>query len=243
MSQLFFMFFLLLSNIAAGLAFLLWKEDALPAKETPRPACGVRTFGLVCSLAALLALPAAGLPESIIYLSLLSLLLGLTIFASRWVKHLTPAASAVALLLLVYQGFFLRPAFNGIKSSMLSVTGVIPLLLLTCGSLAMGAELLHWFGRKQAAPRYIWLLRICLACQLLILALVPCAGENAAPALQFMGLYWMDTQLYWAGVLSTGVSIGLTFMGKSTLPIHFVLIFFSMFCVRISLARLYFLIQ
>ena len=171
--------------------------------------------------------------------ALLSLLLGMLLFVSDRMKLVAPLAVLVAVACILAQGASLVPVFDGRPSALGSVAGSVPLLLLLCGSLGLGAELCQWKGGDNAAPAFIWPLRVALAGQLLILALVPCAGENAEPALQFMGLYWMDTQLYWAGALSTGVTIGLTFMGRATAVFQSVLVFFCMFCVRISIAGLY----
>ena len=240
MSQFFLMCFLLLSNIAAGLAvFLLWRRRFAPAAAFSAFAPRARLYGAICAALGALAVPAAGLFGEMACPALLSLLLGMLLFVSDRMKLVAPLAVLVAMACILAQGASLVPVFDGRPSALGSVAGSVPLLLLLCGSLGLGAELCQWKGGDNAAPAFIWPLRVALAGQLLILALVPCAGENAEPALQFMGLYWMDTQLYWAGALSTGVTIGLTFMGRATAVFQSVLVFFCMFCVRISIAGLY----
>lgn len=242
MAQFFLMCFLLLSNIAAGLALFLLRErrfgcDAAFSAFARRARLG----GAVCAALGALAVPAAGLFGEMAIPALLSLLLGVLLFASLRMKGLAPLAALAALACIVAQGSALVPVFDGQASPLGSAAGAVPLLLLLCGSLGLGAELCQWRGGDKAASSFTWPLRAALAVQLLVLALVPCAGENTDPALQFMGLYWMDTQLYWAGVLSTGVTIGLTFMDRATAVFQSVLVLFCMFCVRISIACLYFL--
>ncbi len=244
MARFFLMCFLLLSNVAAGLAvFLLWERrfafDAVFSAFARR----ARLCGAVCAALGALAVPASGLFGEMASPALLSLLLGVLLFGALWMRMLAPLAALVALACIWAQGSALVPVFDGQASSLGTAAGAVPLLLLLCGSMGLGAELCQWRGGDNAASAFTWPLRFALAGQLLILALVPCAGENADPALQFMGLYWMDTQLYWAGVLSTGVTIGLTFMDRATAVFQSALVVFCMFCVRISIAGLYFLMN
>lgn len=244
MNPFFLMCFLFLSNIAAGLAvFLLWERRFAVDAAFSAFARRARLGGAACAALGALAVPAAGLFGDMACPALLSLLLGILLFASGRVKAIAPLAAIAALVCILAQGAVLVPVFDGRASSLGTVAGAVPLALLLCGSLAMGAELCQWRGGRNAAPAFTWPLRLALWGQLLILALVPCAGENADPALQFMGLYWMDTQLYWAGVLSTGVTIGLTHMDRATAVFQSMLVFFCMFCVRISIAGLYFLVH
>ena len=244
MARFFLMCFLLLSNIAAGLAvFLLWERRFASDAVFSAFARRARLCGAVCAALGSLAVPASCLFGEMASPALLSLLLGVLLFASHWMRMFAPLAALVALVCIFAQGSALVPVFAGQASSLGTVAGAVPLVLLLCGSMGLGAEFCQWRGGDNAAAAFTWPLRFALAGQLLVLALVPCAGENADPALQFMGLYWMDTQLYWAGVLSTGVTIGLTFMDRATAVFQSVLVVFCMFCVRISIAGLYFLMH
>ena len=91
MSQFFLMCFLLLSNIAAGLAvFLLWRRRFAADAAFSAFARRARLYGAICAALGALAVPAAGLFGEMACPALLSLLLGMLLFVSDRMKLVAP---------------------------------------------------------------------------------------------------------------------------------------------------------
>ncbi len=224
----------LLTQWAAGLAvFTAWKtRRALRAGERPSgvawaPVAVTTAAGLVISLFGPWR-PDDLLPglEGMAF----TLLLAAAFMAwhLRGGKVLSALAALAAVAGVSFQG--LRCAPVPVPSSV----GILFFWLFALGAWTLGAAFAqlgqasnHGFARALRGG--LWLL-------LATLALAPCLGGAASePMMRLLSVIWMEFLPYWAAVMATGVSIGLSYIGRSTAPVQAALVLVSAFCVRVTM--------
>lgn len=130
-----------------------------------------------------------------------------------------------------------------------SLSGLLPLTMFALGAFAIGAahiQILEYRASlKQTAPDHnpvvpraasvaVTMLQSALWPLLVIVALVPSLGASGDPIMRQVALMWMETLPYWAGVMATGVALGVSYMGPGTSFIQWVLVLVSLFCTRFA---------
>ncbi len=192
-------------------------------------------FAAVSSLIALLAggLALANMPSGIMAGSLLfCLLLGIfSLCAPRKFSFCSTAACVSGAVCVLLQ------AASSVPGDVLSPSGIFPYVLffLSAGILGASATQLYWLDEPNDKSirygRFYLPLRFCLWAALIITAIAPCISW-ADPFMNKSSFYWMQTQLYWAGVIFSGVAIGLSHMGRITLILQAAISFISVFSLR-----------
>ncbi|MBQ3893190.1 MAG: hypothetical protein ACQGQP_07065 [Desulfovibrio sp.] len=128
-------------------------------------------------------------------------------------------------------------AAASVPGALLSPSGIFPFLLFFLSAGVLGASFvqLPWMDEPDdKAIRYgrLYLpLRFCLWTMLIITAVAPCVPWGD-PLMNKSAFYWMQTQLYWLGVIFSGVAIGLSHMGRITLLLQAAVTFISVFGLR-----------
>lgn len=224
----------LLTQWAAGLAlFTAWKtRRALRAGEPPcgaawAPVMLTALVGLVISLFGQWR-PGELLPglEGMAF----TLLLAVAFLAwhLRGGKVLSTLAVLAGVAGLVFQGLRCTPV------PLPSSVAALFIWLFALGAWTLGAA----FAQLGQAPErgFARALRGGLWLLLATLALVPCLGGlSSESAMRLVSVIWMEFLPYWAAVMATGVSIGLSYMGRSTALVQAVLVLVSAFCVRVTM--------
>lgn len=224
----------LLTQWAAGLAlFTAWKtRRALRAGGQP---CGIAwapvmmtaLVGLLISLFGPWR-PGELLPglEGMAFTLLLAVAFLAWHLRGRKVLSLLAALSAVAGL--IFQG--LRCVPEPVPSSV----GALFFWHFILGAWTLGAA----FAQLGQSPDrgFVRALRGGLWLLLATLALVPCVGGmSAEPSMRLLSVIWMEFLPYWAAVMATGVALGLSYMGWSTVAVQAVLVLISAFCARVTM--------
>lgn len=225
-------FFTVFSQFATGLALFSWWKDTHDSAPSPRG------WGF-CTLAAAVALGSSvwcfgGIASGI------------------W---LIAQAACAVLLFCAYGGFkgatvlgigaWLAGAvsiavqiIDAIPGEVFSTSGLFPIFLFPLCTIILGAVFsqLILFGepadyKKHPAGRFYLPLRICLWIMLVITAIAPIwPWEDSYMARSAIIL--MQTQLYWMGVIFSGVVLGLSHMGRVTLVLQAIIAFVSIFGLR-----------
>lgn len=224
----------LLTQWAAGLAlFTAWKTRR--ALRTGRQPCGgawapvmmTALVGLIISLFGQWR-PGEILPglEGMAF----TLLLAVAFLAwhLRGGRVLSSLATLAAVAGLIFQGLRCAP------EPLPSTVAVLFFWLFVLGAWTLGAA----FGQLGQAPDggFARALRCGLWLLLATLALVPCLGGSLSePAMRLASVIWMEFLPYWAAVMATGVSLGLSYMGRSTAAVQAALVLLSAFCVRVTM--------
>ena len=225
-------FFTVFSQFATGLALFSWWKDTHDSAPSPRG------WGF-CTLAAAVALGSSvwcfgGIASGI------------------W---LIAQAACAVLLFCAYGGFkgatvlgigaWLAGAvsvavqiIDAIPGEVFSTSGLFPIFLFPLCTIILGAVFsqLILFGepndyKKHPAGRFYLPLRICLWIMLVITAIAPIwPWEDTYMARSAIIL--MQTQLYWMGVIFSGVVLGLSHMGRVTLILQAIVAFVSIFGLR-----------
>ena len=225
-------FFTVFSQFATGLALFSWWKDTHDSAPSPRG------WGF-CTLAAAVALGSSvwcfgGIASGI------------------W---LIAQAACAVLLFCAYGGFkgatvlgigaWLAGAvsiavqiIDAIPGEVFSTSGLFPIFLFPLCTIILGAVFsqLILFGepadyKKHPAGRFYLPLRICLWIMLVITAIAPIMPwEDTYMARSAIIL--MQTQLYWMGVIFSGVVLGLSHMGRVTLVLQAIIAFVSIFGLR-----------
>ena len=225
-------FFTVFSQFATGLALFSWWKDTHDSAPSPRG------WGF-CTLAAAVALGSSvwcfgGIASGI------------------W---LIAQAACAVLLFCAYGGFkgatvlgigaWLAGAvsvavqiIDAIPGEVFSTSGLFPIFLFPLCTIILGAVFsqLILFGepedyKKHPAGRFYLPLRICLWIMLVITAIAPIMPwEDTYMARSAIIL--MQTQLYWMGVIFSGVVLGLSHMGRVTLVLQAIVAFVSIFGLR-----------
>ncbi len=146
------------------------------------------------------------------------LLAVLCLAAPRSASFRTAACIAAAALVALQ-------ACAAVPGSIFSASGVFPFLIFPLFASATGASVsqLPRLGEPNDPAirygRFYLPLRFSLWMLLFLTAAAPCISWGD-PLMNKSGFYWMQTQLYWMGVIFCGVAIGLSHMGRITLPLQ-----------------------
>ena len=143
-------------------------------------------------------------------------LLGLAALKARQCGPLACLAGAIVVAL---------QACAAVPGSLFCTSGIWPFLLFPLFASALGASAsqLPCLG-EPADPairygRFYLPLRFSLWMLLFLSAAAPCITWDDA-LMNKSAFYWMQTQLYWMGVIFCGVGIGLSHIGRVTLPVQ-----------------------
>jgi len=127
---------------------------------------------------------------------------------------------------------------DAIPGEVFSTSGLFPIFLFPLCTIVLGAVFsqLIVMGEaedhvKHPVGRFYLPLRICLWIMLVITAIAPIMPwEDTYMARSAIIL--MQTQLYWMGVIFSGVVLGLSHMGRVTLVLQAIIAFVSIFGLR-----------
>ncbi|MCQ2444330.1 MAG: hypothetical protein MJ061_02400, partial [Mailhella sp.] len=126
---------------------------------------------------------------------------------------------------------------SAVPAAFTDPSGLFPLALFPLCTVILGAavsQMVQLGEPEDPAVRYgrfYMPLRICLWIMLVITALIPCIAWDD-PLMKKSAFIWMQTQMYWMGVIFSGVVIGLSHMGRVTLIPQAVIAFVSVFGLR-----------
>lgn len=211
-------FFTVFSQLGTGLAFFAWWKDHhgdSPSGRTWRSSAAGTAVALLASLIAF-----GGIGSGIMLAAqLCALLLLVLAFAA-------PKCSACGLLAwLAGACGVMCEAVAAIPGEVTATSGLFPLLLFPLCTVILGAVFsqLKQMGEPDNPSvrygRFYMPLRICLWIMLVITAIAPCMAWDD-PFMRKSAIIWMQTQLYWMGVIFSGVVIGLSHMGRITLLVQ-----------------------
>lgn len=223
--------FTVFSQLATGLALFSWWKDSRDHERHTRAAW---KLAAVCALAALIAsaVDACGLAQGPLLTAQTGCLL---LFAGAAAAVRKPVCGLVALLAGTI--CVLSQALAAVPGSLLSVSGVFPFALFLFCTIALGASFsqLVRLGEPEdpavRCGRFALPLRVSLWLMLILTALAPCIVWDD-PFMRRSAFFWMQTQLYWMGVIFSGVVIGLSHMGRVTLNVQALVAFVSVFGLR-----------
>ncbi|HJD96646.1 hypothetical protein [Mailhella massiliensis] len=224
-------FFTVFSQLGAGVAFFSWWKDRRDAASSSRG----RQFSAVSAALALIAslINFSGLASGAMLIAQAGcLILALaSVGASRGCAPCGLAAWLAGACCVMAQ------AAAAVPGEVWSLSGMFPLVLFPLCTIILGASFsqLKQLGEAEDASvrygRFYMPLRICLWIMLIITAIAPCmAWED--PFMRKSAIIWMQTQLYWMGVIFSGVVLGLSHMGRITLPVQAIVAFVSIFGLR-----------
>lgn len=226
-------FFTVFSQFATGLALFSWWRDSHDSFRTPRgwyAATGAALVGLVASLACY-----GGLASGVMLLAQVGCA-ALLVLCALALKASCPCVGLVAWLAGAVCVF--GQIVNAIPGEVCSTSGMFPIFLFPLCTIILGAVFsqLGYLGQpvdhvKHPAGRFYLPLRICLWIMLVITAIAPIMPwEDVYMARSAIIL--MQTQLYWMGVIFSGVVLGLSHMGRVTLVLQAIVAFVSIFGLR-----------
>ncbi len=224
-------FFTVFSQLGAGLAFFSWWKDRHDAAPSSR---GWQVCAVSAAVAAVAGLIAFGGIASGVMLAAQAgclILLVASVLAARrcslcgLLAWLSGACAVMA------------EAVAAIPGEVCATSGLFPLALFPLCTVILGAVFsqLKQMGEPDDDTvrygRFYMPLRICLWLMLIITAIAPClAWED--PFMRKSAIIWMQTQLYWMGVIFSGVVIGLSHMGRITLLVQAIVAFVSILGLR-----------
>ncbi len=224
-------FFTVFTQLGAGLAFFAWWKDHHGTSSSSRSwqcsalsaaiatVSGLAAFGGVSSGAMLLAQICCLI---ILFLALAAL-----------------KACSICGLLAWLAGVcaVMAQAFAAVPGEIFTTSGLFPLVLFPLCAVILGAtfaQLKQLDEPDDPAVRYgrfYMPLRICLWIMLVITAIAPCVAWDD-PFMRKSAIIWMQTQLYWMGVIFSGVVIGLSHMGRVTLLVQAIVAIVSILGLR-----------
>ena len=223
-----------LTQLAAGLALFTTWRGVRAARAGEYPPWGAWPFvvaascaGLICSLFGPVR-PGGLLPglEGLAFTVLTALAFVSWQFKGRLV--LDGLAALAGLTGVVLQGVRAAPA------PFTTPGGALPLLIFAAGAVALGAACAQ-ARLPEGKKGFSGALRVSLWILLILQAVVPCLGTSADPVLRSLSLAWMEFLPYWAGVMATGVALGLSYMGRGTAVAQALLVLVAAFCLRLTL--------
>lgn len=224
-------FFTVFSQLGAGLAFFSWWKDRHDTASSSRGwqvSAASAALALIASLIAFSGLASgAMLPAQICCL----LLVLASAAASRRCAPCGLAAWLVGAVCVMAE------AAAAIPGDVATLSGIFPLVLFPLCTIILGAvfsQLRQMGEADDPAVRYgrfYMPLRICLWIMLIITAIAPCMPWED-PFMRKSAIIWMQTQLYWMGVIFSGVVLGLSHMGRITLLVQAIVAFISIFGLR-----------
>ena len=222
--------FTVFSQLSAGLAlFSWWKETR--SRDNSR--AGWKTAAVCAGIALVAGLVDAGGIARGPMLTAQTACLLLAICSAVAIRRSACAAAAMITGLVCV----LSEAFAAVPGELLSASGLFPFALFLLCTVALGAsfsQLTRMGDPEDPAVRYgrfAMPLRISLWLMLILTALTPCIVWED-PFMKRSAFFWMQTQLYWMGVIFSGVVIGLSHMGRVTLNVQAVVAFISIFGLR-----------
>lgn len=223
--------FTVFSQLGAGLAlFTAWKDHRDPA-PSPRGWKVTAAAFAVAIAASFLAWsgPAQGAMLVAQAACATALLFALAAFRMPFAAGLASCLASIACV-----G---AESVSAVPAAFTDPSGLFPLALFPLCTIILGAatsQLVQMGEPEDPAVRYgrfYMPLRICLWIMLVITALIPCIPWED-PIMKKTAFIWMQTQLYWMGVIFSGVVIGLSHMGRVTLIPQAVIAFASVFGLR-----------
>ena len=225
-------FFTVFSQFATGLALFAWWKDThddAPSSRGWLASAGAAAVALVAS-----AVCHGGLASGIWLIAQAACLVllfcaygcskGATVLGlGAWLS------GAVCVLVQI---------IDAIPGDVFSTSGMFPIFLFPLCTIILGAVFsqLVELGepkdyQKHPAGRFYLPLRICLWIMLVITAIAPIwPWEDTYMARSAIIL--MQTQLYWMGVIFSGVVLGLSHMGRVTLMLQAIIAFVSIMGLR-----------
>lgn len=223
-------FFTVFSQLGTGLAFFAWWKDHHGSSPSARTWQSSAVSAAVAVAASLVAFGGAG--EGVMLAAQIGCAL-LLVFALSAMK-----CSVCGLLAwLAGACCVMSEAVAAIPGEVGSTSGLFPLLLFPLCTIILGAvfaQLKQMGEPDDPAVRYgrFYLpLRVCLWIMLVITAVAPCMAWDD-PFMRKSAIIWMQTQLYWMGVIFSGVVIGLSHMGRITLLVQAIVAFVSIIGLR-----------
>ncbi len=224
-------FFTVFAQLGAGTALFSALRTRWGNGPSPRGWIFSGAVSAIAFLAGVFACGGAGSGVMLAAQGACLLLAVLSVCALRRIPFSAPAACTAGGLCVLCQ------AAASVPGALLSPSGIFPFLLffLSAGSLgASFVQLPRLDEPEDKAIRYgrLYLpLRFCLWTMLVITAVAPCIPWED-PLMDKSAFYWMQTQLYWMGVIFSGVAIGLSHMGRITLFLQAAVTFISVFGLR-----------
>lgn len=222
-------FFTVFSQLSTGLAlFSCWKNY----HDTTSSSRGWKTASISAAIAlvsSLTAFQGAGSGSMLVaqIAGLILLFCSLTALTSC---QFCRAGACIAGCICI-----ISEAVAAIPGDILSPSGIFPLILFPLCTIILGAVFsqLAIMGETEDSPhgRFSLPLRICLWIMLIITAIIPCIIWDD-PYMKRSAFAWMQTQLYWMGVIFSGVVIGLSHMGRVTLILQAIAAFASILGLR-----------
>ena len=224
-------FFTVFSQLGAGLAFFSWwkdRHDSAPSSRGWQVSAISAALALVASFIAF-----GGLASGALLLAQICCLILLVCAAVSFKRN----ALFALLAWLAGACGVMAEAVAAIPGEVFTTSGLFPLALFPLCTIILSAvfsQLKQMGEPDDDAVRYgrfYMPLRICLWLMLIITAIAPCmAWED--PFMRKSAIIWMQTQLYWMGVIFSGVVIGLSHMGRITLLVQAIVAFISILGLR-----------
>lgn len=224
-------FFTVLSQLGTGLAFFAWWKDHHGDSTSARTWQSSAVCAAAASVAALIAFGGLGSASMLISQTGCLLLLVCAFAAMRRCSVCGLVAWLAGAVCVMSQ------ALAAVPGDILSTSGLFPLLLFPLCTVILGAVFaqLKQMGEPDDPSvrygRFYMPLRICLWIMLVITAIAPCVAWDD-PFMRKSAIIWMQTQLYWMGVIFSGVVLGLSHMGRITLLVQAIVAFISIFGLR-----------
>ena len=225
-------FFTVFSQFATGLAlFSWWKDthDEAPSLRGWKTAAAGAAVALAASIVCY-----GGLASGPMLLAQAGCLALLALCA----LSIKVCRKAGLLAWLVGSVGIVGQIVDAIPGELFSTSGLFPVFLFPLCTIVLGAVFsqLVVMGEaedyvKHPVGRFYLPLRICLWIMLVITAIAPIMPwEDTYMARSAIIL--MQTQLYWMGVIFSGVVLGLSHMGRVTLVLQAIIAFVSIFGLR-----------
>lgn len=224
-------FFTVFSQLGTGLALFAWWKDHHGDSPSARTWQTSAISAIVAALAGLAAF--SGLASGVMLASQICGLILIVCAFGAW-----KSCSLCGLIAWIAGAVcVMAQAAAAVPGEVFTTSGLFPLALFPLCTVILGAvfsQLKQMGEPDDPAVRYgrFYLpLRICLWLMLVITAIAPClAWED--PFMRKSAIIWMQTQLYWMGVIFSGVVIGLSHMGRITLLVQAVVAFISITGLR-----------
>ena len=225
-------FFTVFAQLATGLAFFSWWKDIHDTYPSPRGWYVATGSALVALIASLFAFDGMGESWKLVGQAGCLALFLFSAIAMKFGTFWGFWAFAAGVLCVTGQVIDSIPGEWNTTSGWFSIT-LFPLCTVVLG--AVFSQLVQ-MGEPEdyenhPAGRFYIPLRICLWIMLVITAIAPIIRwEDTLMAKSAIIL--MQTQLYWMGVIFSGVVIGLSHMGRITLLLQAIVAFVSIFGLR-----------
>ena len=224
-------FFTVFSQLGAGLAFFAWWKDHhgdSPSARTWQVSTLSTAVAMIAGLIAFKGFSSGAMLTAQIG-GILLLLFSVTAMKTCSFCGLLAWLSGACCVM--------AEAVAAIPGEISTTSGLFPLLLFPLCTVILGAVFsqLKQMGEPDDPSvrygRFYLPLRICLWIMLIITAIAPCLAWDD-PFMRKSAIIWMQTQLYWMGVIFSGVVIGLSHMGRVTLLVQAIVAIISITGLR-----------